>query len=48
MKFNRSTILYTIAALITVYGLVTGRFIFILLALPLGLFNYTKDNSDKK
>lgn len=48
MKLNTSTILYGVAALITIYGLVTGRFIFILLAFPLGIFNYRRDRSNKK
>ncbi|MGO2102733.1 MAG: hypothetical protein ACTH3E_06780 [Psychroflexus halocasei] len=46
MKFNRTNILYIIAAIVTLYGLVTGRFLFIFLAFPLGLFSFMNKKGD--
>jgi hypothetical protein len=47
MKITKLTWIYVIAALITLYGIVTRQFIFLLLSFPLGIYYYTKDN-DKK
>ncbi|VVV01669.1 MULTISPECIES: hypothetical protein [Mesonia] len=35
--------LYLIAAIITIVGLVTGKFLFLLFVLPLGLFGSNKN-----
>ena len=35
---------YIIAALITLYGLVTGSFLLVFLAFPIGLFGLNKSN----
>ncbi|WP_188442507.1 hypothetical protein [Planktosalinus lacus] len=37
-------ILMVIAALITIYGLVTGKFLFLLVLIPLGLLFSKKDS----
>lgn len=47
MKITKLTWIYVIAALITLYGIVTRQFIFLLLTFPLGIFYYTKDNNKK-
>lgn len=47
MKITKLTWIYTIAAIITLYGIVTRQFIFLLLSFPLGIFYYTKDNNKK-
>ncbi|SDZ91995.1 hypothetical protein SAMN05421540_102181 [Psychroflexus halocasei] len=44
MKLSKTTILYALAAIVTIYGLVTGRFLFIFLAFPLGLFSFMNKN----
>jgi len=38
MNFLRSNWFYIIAAAITIFGLITGWYIFILIALPFGFF----------
>lgn len=45
MKITKLTWIYVIAALITLYGIVTRQFIFLLLSFPLGIYYYTKDNN---
>jgi hypothetical protein len=47
MKVTKTTWIYVIAALISIYGIVTRQFLFLLLSFPLGIFYYTKGN-DKK
>lgn len=47
MKVTKTTWIYVIAALITIYGIVTRQFIFLLLSFPLGIFYYTKENNKK-
>jgi hypothetical protein len=47
MKITKTTWMYVIAAIITLYGIITRQFIFLLLSFPLGLFYYTKDNNKK-
>ena len=47
MKITKTTWFYIIAAIITIYGIVTRQFIFLILSFPLGLYYYTKEN-DKK
>ncbi len=44
MKISKSTWLYIIAAGITIYGIVTGFYLFIFLAFPLGLFGFQDRN----
>lgn len=48
MKITKTTWFYIIAALITIYGIVTRQFIFLILSFPLGLYYYTKGNDKKK
>ncbi|WP_229731773.1 hypothetical protein [Psychroflexus planctonicus] len=38
MNISKSTWFYIAAALITIYGLVTGSFLLVFLAFPIGLF----------
>jgi len=47
MKKEIIIALYIICALVTIYGLVTGKFLFLLLMIPFGfgLFNKKKNNS---
>jgi hypothetical protein len=40
MQFFKSYWFYIIAAFITIFGLITGWYIFFLLVLPFGLFNF--------
>lgn len=47
MKVTKTTWIYVIAGLITVYGIVTRQFLFLLFTFPLGIFYYTKDNNKK-
>ena len=47
MKVTKFTWIYIIAALVTVYGIVTGQFLFLLLSFPLGIFNYNKSKNEK-
>ncbi|MDX1761286.1 MAG: hypothetical protein R3218_03950 [Christiangramia sp.] len=42
MKIPKSYWLYIIAAIITIFGLVTGWYFFLLLIFPLGLFGSNK------
>jgi len=46
MNFLKAYWFYILAALITIIGLVTGWFLFILLVLPLGLFRGKKNNKN--
>jgi len=48
MKITKTTWFYIIAALVTIYGIVTRQFIFLILSFPLGLYYYTKGNDKKK
>lgn len=48
MKITKTTWFYIIAAIITIYGIVTRQFIFLILSFPLGLYYYTKGNDKKK
>ncbi|WP_233357677.1 hypothetical protein [Haloflavibacter putidus] len=43
-----SYLLYIIAALITIYGLVTGQFFFLLFVFPLGLFSWNKKDKNQE
>ncbi len=47
MNFLRSYWFYIIAAAITIFGLITGWYIFILIAIPFGFFR-NKDYPEKK
>ncbi|AFU70242.1 hypothetical protein P700755_003650 [Psychroflexus torquis ATCC 700755] len=47
MKITKTTWIYVIAAIITLYGIITRQFVFLLLSFPLGLFYYIKDNNKK-
>ncbi|WP_188405762.1 hypothetical protein [Psychroflexus salis] len=44
MKLSKSTWLYMAAAIITLYGIITGFYLFIFLAFPVGLFGYQDQN----
>jgi len=47
-KISTSTWFYIIAAAITLYGIVTGFFLFIILAFPIGLFGLNqKDDKER-
>ncbi|SDG98072.1 hypothetical protein SAMN04488027_11357 [Psychroflexus sediminis] len=48
MKITKITWIYIIAAIITIYGIVTGQFLFLLFCFPLGLFYFNKDNNKKR
>jgi|AntDeeMinimDraft_5_1070356.scaffolds.fasta_scaffold00521_18 hypothetical protein len=39
---------YIVAALITVFGLVTGKFFFLLIAFPFGLFKFSRKKNSHK
>ncbi len=47
MKLSRSTWFYIIAACITIYGIVTGMFLLIILAFPIGLFGLNSSENNK-
>ena len=47
MKFLKSYWFYIVAAAITIFGIITGWYLFIFLVLPFGLFNLNK-NKDKE
>lgn len=47
MKFLKTYWLYIIAALITLIGLLTGWYLFLLLVFPLGLFKTGKKDQDE-
>jgi hypothetical protein len=42
MKFHKSYWFYILAAGISIVGLVTGWYFFLLLVFPLGIFNFGK------
>ncbi|MCH8534691.1 MAG: hypothetical protein LAT51_06445 [Flavobacteriaceae bacterium] len=48
MKLSKSTWFYIIAAIITIYGIVTGMFLFIILAFPIGLFGLNQKKEDER
>lgn len=47
MKFLQSPWFYVVAAAITIFGIITGKYLFIFLALPLSLFSFNKKKDDK-
>ncbi|MGI0107096.1 hypothetical protein [Salinimicrobium sp. WS361] len=47
MKFFRSDWFYIIAALITIFGILTGWYFFFFLAIPLGLWDFRKKDRRK-
>lgn len=47
MKISKATWFYIIAALITLYGIITRSFILILLAFPMGLFGLNATDNNK-
>ncbi|WP_193510777.1 hypothetical protein [Christiangramia fulva] len=47
MRFPKSYWFYIIAALITIIGLVTGWYFFLLIIFPLGLFSRNKGNDNE-
>lgn len=47
MKFLQSPWFYVILAAITIFGIVTGKFLFVFLALPLSLLSFNKNKDDK-
>ncbi|MFZ0490204.1 MAG: hypothetical protein WBV11_00945 [Salegentibacter sp.] len=47
MKFHKSYWLYIIAAAITIIGLVTGWYFFLLLVIPFGFFGSGKKDQEE-
>ncbi|MDT0644252.1 hypothetical protein RM553_15550 [Zunongwangia sp. F363] len=47
MKFLHSYWFYIVAAIITIVGLVTGWYFFLLFVIPFGLFNPGKKDKDE-
>ncbi len=47
MKQQYQYLFFAIAAVITIYGLVTGKFLFLLLMFPLGLGFFKKEKDNK-
>ncbi|SKB60041.1 hypothetical protein SAMN05660903_01602 [Salegentibacter salinarum] len=47
MKFRKSYWLYIIAAIITIVGLVTGWYFFLLLVFPLGFFSFGNNKNEE-
>ncbi|WP_431133763.1 hypothetical protein [Psychroserpens mesophilus] len=45
MKSSSQVILYIILAIITIYGIVSGKFLFLIFMIPLGL-NFFKKKDD--
>ena len=48
MKLSKSTWFYIIAAAITIYGIVTGLFLLVILAFPIGLFGLNQKNEEER
>ncbi|MBZ9729099.1 hypothetical protein LB467_05325 [Salegentibacter sp. JZCK2] len=46
MKFHKSYWFYIIAAIITIVGLVSGWYFFLLLVFPLGLFSFGNNKNE--
>ncbi|WP_181855278.1 hypothetical protein [Winogradskyella sp. KYW1333] len=46
MKYNYKITLFTILALITIYGIATGKYLFLVFIFPLG-FLFNKKTKDK-
>lgn len=44
MKISKTSWFYIIAAIITLYGIVTGSFLLIFLAFPIGLFGFNAED----
>ena len=47
MKYLKSYWLYILAAAITIFGIITGWYLFIFLVLPFGLFRFGKKDDDQ-
>ncbi|WP_198658901.1 hypothetical protein [Winogradskyella tangerina] len=47
MKYNFKVIAMIILALITIYGLITGRYLFLFIMFPLGLGILSRKDSDE-
>ncbi|WP_165764772.1 hypothetical protein [Winogradskyella aurantia] len=47
MTYNQKILLYTILAVITVYGIITGRYLFLVFMFPIGFGLFKKKDSDK-
>lgn len=47
MKQQYMYLIFVIAGLITVYGLITGKFLFLLLMLPLGFGLFKKKDNEE-
>ncbi|MCJ7757452.1 MAG: hypothetical protein MUP24_04845 [Gillisia sp.] len=45
MKFLKSYWIYMVAAIITIFGIITGWYLFILFAIPFALFR-SKDHNE--
>ncbi|WP_165453881.1 hypothetical protein [Hyunsoonleella flava] len=46
MKYSYKVLLMIVLAAITIYGLVTGRYVFLVFMFPLGLEIFKKKNQD--
>ena len=46
MKIEKHHWIYIIATIVTLFGIVTGQYLFILLAFPLGITTYVNKNKD--
>ncbi|WP_165780060.1 hypothetical protein [Hanstruepera neustonica] len=46
MSTKTQNILMVLAAVITIYGLITGKFLFLLIMIPFG-FSFLKQKNDK-
>ena len=46
MKIEKHQWIYIIATIVTLFGIVTGQYLFILLAFPLGITTYINKNKD--
>ncbi|WP_299366237.1 hypothetical protein [Winogradskyella sp.] len=47
MKYNLKVLIMVILALITIYGLVTGSYLFLVLMFPIGFSLFRKKDSDE-
>lgn len=47
MKFLNSYWFYILAAAITIFGIITGWYLFIFLVIPFGFFNFGRKDKDE-
>lgn len=48
MSDKWKTLLMVLAAIITIYGIITGKFLFLLVMIPFGFSLLRKKNNDKQ